>query len=256
MIKYDETPEKNDNSFGRRGNRSGDSRSLLGILLVAIGGMMIARHSGWLDGELYDHLFSWPVLLIVIGIFNLARKAFTPAIILISIGLFFFLERFSFMPDNFHENFWPALIVLVGISFILRRGGGPRRTGNPFNDLDPVSNKSTDFIDETAIFGGRNISVVTENFQGGKITSIFGGSKINLRYAKPVEGCTIDVATIFGGTKIIVPEDWNVKIEVVSIFGGFEDKRGYSVISRTGTGKIVVIKGTCIFGGGELNSMP
>ena len=124
-----------------------------------------------------------------------------------------------------------------------------------FNGGDP-SNKSTDFIDETAIFGGRNISVVTENFQGGKITSIFGGSNINLRYAKPVEGCTIDVATIFGGTKIIVPEDWNVKIEVVSVFGGFEDKRGYSVISRTGTGKIVVIKGTCIFGGGELNSMP
>jgi len=153
------------------------------------------------------------------------------------------------------ENFWPALIVLVGVTFILRKGGG-RHNRNPFTDMDSVSNKSTDFIDETAIFGGRNISVVTENFQGGKITSIFGGSKINLRYAKPVEGCTIDVATIFGGTKIIVPEDWNVKIEVVSIFGGFEDKRGYSVISRTGTGKVVVIKGTCIFGGGELNSMP
>ena len=190
------------------------------------------------------------MLLIVIGLFNLARKAYTPAIILIAIGTFFLID----IPDNMRENFWPALIVLVGITFLFqRRGTHPK---NPFGDFDKTTSSSTDFIDETAVFGRRNISVVTENFQGGKITSIFGGSKINLRYAKPVEGCAIDIATIFGGTKIIVPEDWNVKIEVVSIFGGFEDKRGYSVISRTGTGKVVVIKGTCIFGGGELNSMP
>ena len=254
MFKYDEPNEKNEAPYSTRKYRNGDSRTFLGILLVAIGAIMIAKHSGWFDSELYDHLINWPMLLIVIGIFNLARRAYTPAIILISIGLFFFLERFSFMPDNFSENFWPAIIVLVGVSFLFRRGR-PHHP-NPFTNLNNETSKSTDFIDETAIFGGRNISVVTDNFQGGKITAIFGGSKINLRYAKPVEGCTIDVATICGGPKIIVPEDWNVKIEVVSIFGGFEDKRGYSVISRTGTGKIVVIKGTCIFGGGELNSMP
>ena len=250
MYKYDENPGKDEISIGKKGSGGGDSRTLLGIILVAVGGVLIARNYGWLDYEFSRYLISWQMLLIVIGLFNLARRAYTPAIILISIGLFFLID----IPDNMRENFWPALIVLLGVTFILRTGG--RRNRNPFTDMDSVSSKSTDFIDETAIFGGRNISVVTENFQGGKITSIFGGSKINLRYAKPVEGCTIDIATIFGGTKIIVPEDWNVKIEVVSIFGGFEDKRGYSVISRTGTGKVVVIKGTCIFGGGELNSMP
>ncbi|HWS00387.1 MAG TPA: LiaF domain-containing protein, partial [Prolixibacteraceae bacterium] len=117
-----------------------------------------------------------------------------------------------------------------------------------------VDNK--DYLDETAIFGGRNMSLVSEHFRGGKITSIFGGSKINLLYCKPVEGCVIDVVTIFGGTKIFVPENWNVKTEVVSIFGGFEDKRGNSVISRVDQSKIVVFKGSAIFGGGEIISMP
>lgn len=250
MYKYDETPGQNDVSMRRRDRRSGDSRSLIGIILVSVGAVLIARNYGWLDYEISRYLISWQMLLIVIGLYKLVRRDYTPAIILISIGLFFLID----IPDNMRENFWPAIIVLVGISFILQWRRPHNR--NIFNNMESSSNKSTDFIDETAIFGGRNISVVTENFQGGKITSIFGGSNINLRYAKPVEGCTIDVATIFGGTKIIVPEDWNVKIEVVSVFGGFEDKRGYSVISRTGTGKIVVIKGTCIFGGGELNSMP
>ena len=115
---------------------------------------------------------------------------------------------------------------------------------------------NNDILDETAIFGGRNLSLVSDQFKGGKITCIFGGSKINLLYCKPVEGCVIDIATIFGGTKIIVPENWNVKTEVVSIFGGFEDKRSNSVISRVDQSKVVTIKGAAIFGGGEITSMP
>ena len=255
MIKYDDPLDKDVSSSVPQKNKNYDSRTFVGIILVAIGSVLIARNYGWLDYEFSRVLISWQMLLIVIGLFNLARRAYTPAIVLISIGLFFLID----FPDNFRENFWPLLIVLVGVSFILqwrRAPGHHHRNHIHGNDFGQEYSKSTDYLDETAIFGGRTISVVSDNFQGGKITSIFGGSKINLLYSKPVPGCMIDVANIFGGTKLIVPEDWNVKIEVVSIFGGFDDKRSASVISRTGNGKIVVIKGTCIFGGGEVTTMP
>ena len=250
MIKYDDSPEQNESSSIRHKTKNHDSRTFLGIIFVAIGCILIARNNGWLGYDFSRYLISWQMLLIVIGLFQLARRAYTPAVVLIGIGLFFLVD----FPDNFRENFWPVLIILVGVSFILQWRRSPHQKHRDSSGGD-FSN-STDYIDETAIFGGRTISIVSENFQGGKITAIFGGSKINLRYAKPVPGCTIDVANIFGGTKIIVPEDWNVKVEVVSIFGGFEDKRGPSVISRTSAGKIVIIKGTCIFGGGEVNTMP
>ncbi len=249
MILYDKSPEQNDLSSDRPKNRGYDSRSFLGIILVLIGTILIARNYGWLGYDFSRILISWQMLLIVIGLFQLARRAYTPAIVLIGIGLFFLVD----IPYNFRENFWPALIILVGVSFILQWRRTPR---NSVSNLETDNSRSNDYIDETAIFGGRNLSVVSQNFQGGKITAIFGGSKINLRYSNPAPGCTIDVANIFGGSKIIVPEDWNIKVEVVSIFGGFEDKRGASVISRTSSGKIVVIKGTCIFGGGEVNTMP
>ncbi len=252
MIKYDDSPEKNDSHCVRQKNKNYDSRTFLGIIFVIAGLVLIARNYGWLDYEFSRYLISWQMLLIVIGLSKLIQKAYTPAIVLISIGLFFLID----IPDNFRENFWPAIIVLVGISLILQWRRSPRQHHYRNDHLGDEYTNSTDYIDETAIFGGRNLSVVSENFQGGKITSIFGGSKINLLYSKPVPGCTIDVETIFGGTKIIVPEDWNVKVEVVSIFGGFEDKRSASVISRTAPGKIVVIKGTCIFGGGEVTTMP
>lgn len=257
MIKLDDSPEKNDSQNVRPRGRNYDSRTFLGILFVAIGSILIARNYGWLDYDLSRHLISWQMLLIVIGLFNLARRAYTPAIILIGIGLFFLID----FPDNFRENFWPALIILVGVSFILQWRRSPHRHhyhhhDHQFDHFGDEYTSSTDYIDETAIFGGKTVSVVSQNFEGGKITAIFGGSKINLLYSKPAPGCTLDVANIFGGTKITVPEDWNIKIEVVSIFGGFEDKRSRSVISGTGSGKIVVIKGTCIFGGGEINTMP
>jgi len=256
MIKYDESPEQNETSSVRHKNKNYDSRTFVGIIFVLVGAVLIARNAGWLDYDFSRYLISWQMLLIVIGLFQLARRAYTPAVVLIGVGLFFLID----FPDNFRENFWPILIILVGVSFILQWRHTPHHKNHhgfeKFHNLGDGYNDSIDYIDETAIFGGRTLSVVSENFQGGKVTAIFGGSNINLRYAKPVPGCTIDVANIFGGTKIFVPEDWNVKIEVVSIFGGFDDKRGSSVISRTGSGKVVVIKGTCIFGGGEVNSMP
>ena len=249
MIKYDDSPEQDFRSSFRRKHKNYDSRSFLGIILVVIGTVLIARNFGWLDYDFTRHIISWQMLLIVIGLFNLAKGAYTPAIVLISIGLFFMVD----IPYDIKENFWPALIILVGVVFILQWRRSPK-SDHDFLNIEKTN--STDYLDETAIFGGRSVSVVSDNFQGGKITSIFGGSKINLLYSKPIPGCTIDVANIFGGSKLIVPEDWNVKIEVVSIFGGFDDKRSASVIARSNTSKIVVIKGTCIFGGGEVTTMP
>ena len=249
MIKYDDSPEQDNTTLFRRKHKNYDSRTFLGIILVVIGSVLIARNFGWLDYDFTRHLISWQMLLVVIGLFNLARGAYTPAIVLISIGLFFLVD----IPDDFKENFWPALIILVGVVFILQWRRSPKSDHNFPNE---GKTNSTDYLDETAIFGGRTVSVVSDNFQGGKITSIFGGSKINLLYSKPIPGCTIDVANIFGGSKLTVPEDWNIKIEVVSIFGGFDDKRSASVIARSNTSKIVVIKGTCIFGGGEVTTMP
>lgn len=249
MIKYDDPSGQDNKASFRKRHRSHNSRIFLGIILVIVGTVLIARNAGLLGYEFSNILISWQMLLIVIGLVNLSRRAYTPAVVLIAIGLFFLVD----IPYEMRENFWPVLIILIGVIIILQWRSVPKRDNNYLN---PEKTNSTDYLDEIAVFGGRSLSVASDNFQGGKITSIFGGSKINLRYSNPVPGCTIDVANIFGGSKIIVPDDWNVKIEVVSIFGGFDDKRDAAAISRTNTGKVVVIKGSCIFGGCELTTIP
>jgi hypothetical protein len=110
---------------------------------------------------------------------------------------------------------------------------------------------SSDYIDDVNIFGGHN-RILTGKFYGGSIVSIFGGGKYDLRQTTPAEGSnTLEVVNIFGGSNLIVPSDWNVKIEVVAIFGGFSDKR---MVSNTSAEKRVIIKGIALFGGGEITS--
>ncbi len=231
-----------------------DTRFVLGILLVAVGAVLIAVNLNLLSYELSHVLISFPMLLIVLGIFNIVRKSYTPGYILVAIGLFFLTPRILDVPEDFYRNFWPAVLILIGVLFLLHRN----RTSHhhfKWTENEVTSNSNNDYIDETAIFGGRNFSLVSDHFNGGRITSIFGGSKINLLNCTPTSGCTLDVENIFGGTKLIIPEDWNIKMEATSIFGGFEDKRPGSSLSKIDPSKTMIIKGTCIFGGGEITSL-
>jgi len=106
-----------------------------------------------------------------------------------------------------------------------------------------------------SFMGGGKRKITSDNFLGGKVTSIFGGSEIDLTSAKIQNNeCMIDVFTMFGGSEIIVPRGWDVQVDVTSIFGGFDDKRGPIDNSGDEPNKVLRIKGFTIFGGGEVKS--
>ena len=102
------------------------------------------------------------------------------------------------------------------------------------------------------VVDGDRIDKGTVVFDGGKITHIFGGSKIDFSRAKLAPGRHhLELTLIFGGTKLIIPEAWDVKVEVTSVFGGFSDKRIRSIVVAD-TDRSLVITGSSIFGGGEI----
>jgi hypothetical protein len=62
----------------------------------------------------------------------------------------------------------------------------------------------------------------------------------------------IDVVQLFGGVKIIIPSNWELKSEVTAILGGVDDKR--PTLNNPATGKRLVLTGFVMFGGVDIKS--
>lgn len=229
--------------------QQGRSRAIFGIVLLLLGVALIANQFNIIPFQIRNYIFTWQAILIVIGVVMLTRKENTiTGYILIGIGTFFLIPRFVDLPFEYRGLFWPVFLVIMGILLIFRStsifGGDVIEKG--FSD---------DYIDDVNVFGGHNRKINSMSFRGGKITSAFGGGTYDLTSAQLAPGVNIlDQVTIFGGSKLIVPNDWDIKIEVVAIFGGFSDKRGKLPIQTSVSEKKLVIKGVAIFGGGEIIS--
>lgn len=226
-----------------------DSKRLwLGIIFLILGGLWLLNNLNipYFENLIPRYLISWRSLLIILGAFLFfGRDKKAPGLILMLIGGFFLIDDIFWLDIRFWEVFWPSVLLFLGGALVLRRG--PSAT---------VIKGDPDYIDDMAVFGGGEKKITSQNFRGGKVTAIFGGSKINLSQAGIEEGTIplIDVFTMFGGTDVIVPEDWTVKVETSAIFGGFNDKRKSVVNVINNPNKTLIIKGLILFGGGEVKS--
>jgi len=121
------------------------------------------------------------------------------------------------------------------------------------NKKNTDEGSSSDYVDEISIFSGSEKIITSKEFKGGKMTSIFGGTSLNLVNSDLAQGTNIlDVFVLFGGTDIVVPSDMNVKVNVTAIFGGFSDDRKMIAENEDNNGKELVINGLVLFGGGEV----
>jgi predicted membrane protein len=262
-------------------NKPVGSRVVLGSVLILVGLLFLGRSAGIISLNLPYIIFSFPFILTVVGVVIMvnSRKRILGAIFFV-VGVFFLIPRiFPFIYYD-EDIIFPIIIILVGCMIVFRQRSGhvfrnrkesifenqdfsnvkddARQFGKKLADeirykhYDPVNK---DLIDDIAIFGGGHKVIQSDNFKGGNITAIFGGSEIDLTQCKLAEGeNVIDVVVIFGGTEIIVPRDWNVRTNVTPLFGGFSNKSRRDVSQPLDTTRSLVIKGLALFGGGEIKS--
>lgn len=213
-------------------------------------------------------VFSWQMLLIALGSFLAIKQAFTGGslfapLVLMSVGGAFLVPEIN--PDiTIRRYVWPVVLIVLGLYFILRhirlnnrsREEKKKQPSGGIEDatvIDETFDSKEDFIQATSIFGGTKKNVISKNFRGGNLVSIFGGTELDLTRADFTGTATIDLTTIFGGTKLVVPSHWEIKSEAAVIFGGIEDKRSIPP-SQEGTPKRLLLKGTVMFGGIDIKS--
>ena len=235
------------------GSRSG--RVIGGTIILTIGLIFLARELGvyfpyWLT--------SWPMILIVLGVYVGVRHSFRGPvwIVLLVIGTVFLIDRIN--PDfEFHDFIWPVILIAIGLVLIFR----PKKKYVEPVGITETEGLSTppsgdDSIDSIVVFGGVKKKIISKTFRGGELTTIFGGTELNLTQADVPGRIELELTQIFGGTKLIVPPHWRIQSEdLVSIFGGLDDKRGPAQADQTfDTGKVLILRGTCLFGGIDIKS--
>jgi predicted membrane protein len=240
--------------------RKSDKRLYFGVILIALGVILILERLNLIPESVADILISWQMLLVGIGVLSLIGGNRTAGTILIVIGGTFLIPELITVPHELRRIYFPLILVGVGVAILLRQRDQQKIQGNH----DPIINApeekrnatydSFNTFDDFVIFGGREIFVNAQNLAGGKATSIFGGIEFDLRKAglQP-GGAVIDCVSVFGGCGFKIPMDWNVRNEVTTIFGAFTDKRGDTYNDRYyDPSKTIVIKGVSIFGGIEV----
>lgn len=236
-------------------HHNNNNRPFVGIAFVAVGLFLILQQTGVIPWEIARYVLKWQMILIGIGIFSLiGNRNRTGGLIMITIGTLMYIPEVFHIDYELRRLIWPAILVVIGLIILSRKKCSygyhchPRPFGAKGRNSDP------DFFDEIAIFGAAEPRITSQNLQGGKAIAIFGGCEISLTEAKMgVNPCVIDVFAKFGGITFIVPADWNIKVEVVSIFGGYSDKRQTNIAMQD-MSKTLVIKGFVLFGGCEIKS--
>jgi len=226
---------------------SATSKIAIGLVLIMLGLMLILRNAGLMPDYFQDIIFSWQMLLIAIGfVMTLGTGNKTPGLIVMAVGGFFILPEIFDIPFRTYRLFWPAVFIIIGVIVLTNTRWFSKE------NWASKSSTSNDVIDMVNIFGGGERRILSQEFKGGKISCVFGGAELDMTKAKLAEGTNeLEISCVFGGVSFIVPPDWNIIIDVTPVLGGFSDSRkGYS--STIDMSRTLVIKGACVFGGGEV----
>jgi predicted membrane protein len=239
-----ETDSRNSGRERFRASRSG--RSLAGLILVIVGGVLLSRQLGL---DVPEWALTWQMLLISLGVYFGARRSFQPGgwVFMVLVGTAFLLN--DFYPEIFVWHYvWPVAIILMGLWMIFK----PRRVRRDWDQWNVEEDSSDNVINLNSVFGGTKKKILSKDFKGGKIDTVFGGNDLDLSQADINGVARVDANIVFGGVKLIVPSHWQVKSEVDCVFGSVEDKRRDSGVPDEN--KTLVLKGAVVFGSIEIKS--
>lgn len=252
---FDKKEERPEWDFFPHHGPSRSGRVLAGLLVLTIGVVLLINQMNIID--LPAWIFSWKVLIILIGLFIGFKDSFRNVawLILVMVGTVFLME--DLYPEfSVRAYLWPIIIIAIGLWLIFNPGKSKHYYARKWKKAKEHAKKYSskeDYIDSVAVFGSVQKNILSKTFKGGDITTLFGGAEYNLSQADFEGQITLEVTQIFGGTTLIIPAHWEVKSEMVAVFGGTEDKRPVAAPDYE-SGKMLMIKGTTIFGGLKIKS--
>ena len=215
------------------------TRTIIGLLIVAVGASFLLTNLNILPFDVGIAQW-WPLFIVAGGVVMLLSdvRNYLWALLVIGLGVLFQLKQFGIVDVNPWQLFWPAIIIVLGVSVMTSRGSSRGKIA------------ASDREDVMAILSGSEVRVESKDFKGSRVTSICGGAMIDLRKAVIKKEATIDVFAFWGGIEIIVPEHVMVKNNTSVIMGGVEQQAGGDAVKEGSP--ILYITGDVVMSGVEV----
>jgi predicted membrane protein len=236
--------------------------TMFAFLLIAGGLLLLSFNTQFLNPAWKPFVFSWPMLLFVIGASYVCRNHFTLGMILGAVGYFFLMEKASwifsgdFAFEQFASTYWPALMIVAGVLLLLGiLTGCSGRFRRSYCCKEPAAtgeNENSDGkINYHFVCSGTEQVILNPVFKGGSIDVICGGVELDLRRTSLAEGDTfLYVKAICGGVEITAPDHWEIELRSKAFVGGVYDSRAKDM-AKDPARKLILIA-NAMFGGIEV----
>lgn len=230
-------------------HRSLSSQVIMGGIAIAFGIVFLLDNLNIWDFN--RAIQFWPAVLIVIGLVKIwdsrTSSGYLVGGVLATVGVLMILHRLGYIYFNV-RTMWPLFLIGVG-GFVIFKALARRNRGDIVPGLK-AGESDDSVVDITAIMGGFQRRIVTQDFRGGEITAVMGGCELDMRDASLKGEAVINVFAVFGGISIKVPRDWTVILHGTPIMGGFEEKTN----APPDNAKRLIVKGHAIMGGVEVRN--
>lgn len=136
----------------------------------------------------------------------------------------------------------PIVLIIIGVNLILKD-----RIDKKIQKKNKELNKNEIKLTEYgAVFGEIKQEFNNQEFTGGDLNAIFGSIDFDLTKAIIKEDRLIKTCAVFGGIDILVPENVNIKVKSIPIFGATTNKTKRKFDDKLPT---IYIDSFCMFGG-------
>ncbi len=234
---------------------------LIAVICILLGVLFLGRNTELIPYDVFHLLVSWPMIVIVWGVFTLFRRHFTWGTLLILTGLYFLFPRLEWLSNDWLRTYWPLALVALGCILLLKKrrtyrgveqeGGTPSFSQGRRQFISGGTQEG--FVTSDIFFTSVKYIVLDPVFKGGRLDATFGGIILDLR--RTTLGAPETLLMIngsFSGIELYVPGNWIVRVEVDSFLGGCNDHRYLS--EQPDAEHILVIRGDVTFSGIEIKS--
>lgn len=219
------------------------ANTLWGIILVVIGAILILNALEITNINIFFEGW-WTLFIIIPSTIQLitSENKFWSGISLI-IGILLLLACRDILDlDLILKLTIPVLLILIGINLIFK-DKIDRKIEKKNKEL---KEKGKNLEEYGATFGEIKADFNNQEFNGANINAIFGSVDLDLRKAIISEDKLVKTCVVFGGIEILAPENVNIKIKSIPIFGATSNKTARKYDEKLPT---IYVDSFCMFGG-------